>query len=123
MERRTAQLLLNDCQVGAGNGAKGGNGKALSVVPQNIIINFEIARKPVKFESIYYMSDLKRAYKNFDEADYFCHLYRDHFYHTFGSMNFCRKLKPLDPKYLQSKALTLPKRPGYESKRLIKKIF
>ena len=59
---------------------------------------------------IYYMTNLKKYHREYNESDYFCQIYREHFIQSFQAMVFCKYLKPIDQKVLASKKMILPKR-------------
>ena len=58
----------------------------------------------------YYYNGVLKYFKTSDTT-YFANLYRDHFRHTFISLQFCRNLKPPQKKDLTSRKSALPKRP------------
>ena len=59
---------------------------------------------------IYFMTSLERFHREYDQNNYFCQIYREHFMQTFQAMVFCRYLKPIDQKVLSLKKLTLPRK-------------
>jgi len=67
---------------------------------------FDNEKKPF----IYFMTSLERFHREYDQSNYFCQIYREHFMQTFQAMVFCRYLKPVDHKVLTMKKVTLPRK-------------
>ena len=61
----------------------------------------------------YYVPYLQKYLKAHDESDYFSQIYREHFIQSYQALNFIKNSKPVDQRVLQSKKVTLPRRPGY----------
>jgi len=59
---------------------------------------------------IYFMTSLERFHREYDQGNYFCQIYREHFMQTFQAMVFCRYLKPVDHKVLSLKKVNLPRK-------------
>lgn len=57
----------------------------------------------------YYMQGLERHFREPDNNDYFCKIYREHFFQSFQAMNFCKNLKDVDPKELNKRKVHLPR--------------
>jgi len=67
----------------------------------------------------YYVTDLERHHRNWNEADYFCQIYKEHFIQTFQALTFCKYLRPVDPRVLNQKKVFLPKRATHKDKKTI----
>ena len=63
----------------------------------------------------YYMSNLEKHLRRYDDRDYFSQIYREHFQQSFQSMKFCRFMKQTDPKVLAKKKVYLTKKEVYRS--------
>jgi len=74
---------------------------------------------PAKDSFTYYISNLEKHHRNWDELDYFCQIYKEHFIQSFQSLTFCKYLKPVDPKLLAQKKVMLPKRPTHKDKKTV----
>ncbi len=59
---------------------------------------------------IYFMTNMEKYHMEYNESDYFCQIYREHFMQTYQAMMFCRYLKPIDPKLLSLKKISLPRK-------------
>lgn len=73
--------------------------------------------------SQYYISNLRKFWKHYDEYNPFCRIYRDHFYQMFKEMKACKTIKTIDPAILSRKRVYLPKRETHKGKKLISNIF
>lgn len=63
----------------------------------------------------YYMAPLEKYLKNpYSGDEYFSKIYREHFTQSFQALNFCKNLKPIDPKELAKKKVYLPKHEAYK---------
>ena len=67
-----------------------------------------------KVDTSYYMQSLKKHFKEPDFTDYFCKLFRDHFFQSFQIMTFCKNLKEVDPKEVQKRKVNLHKHEKYK---------
>lgn len=67
----------------------------------------------------YYMTNLEKHLKRYDDRDYFSQIYREHFQQSFQSMKFCRFMKQTDPKVLAKKKVYLTKKEVYRSNELL----
>lgn len=63
----------------------------------------------------YYVSNLEKYLRRYDDRDYFCQIYKEHFQQSFQSMKFCRYMKQTDPKVLAKKKVYLTKKEIYRS--------
>lgn len=63
---------------------------------------------------IYFMTSLEKHHREYDETNYFCQIYREHFVQSYQAMVFCKYLKPIEQKVLASKKMTLPKRESHK---------
>lgn len=68
---------------------------------------------------VYYMTSLQKHHRNWNESDYFCQIFKEHFIQTFQALTFCKYLRPVDPKVLNQKRVILPKKPQYKDKKSI----
>jgi len=68
---------------------------------------------------IYYMTSLEKSHRNLHDNDYFSHIYREHFMQTFQAMTFCKFLKPVEQKVLQSKRSVLNRRETHKDKKTL----
>lgn len=62
----------------------------------------------------YYMTSLEKYHRKWNEMDYFCQIYKEHFIQSFQALTFCKYLKPVDSKTLAQKKVFLPKRPSHK---------
>ncbi len=68
----------------------------------------------------YYMTNLEKYLKTPQAGDeYFSKIYREHFMQTYQALNFCKYLKPVDPKELSKKKVYLPKRESHKGTLLL----
>lgn len=63
---------------------------------------------------VYYANNLKKHWKRYNEKDYFCRLYREHFYQIFQEMKACKAVRPVDQIILNRKSVTLSKRESHK---------
>jgi len=63
---------------------------------------------------IYWMTNLEKYHRNYNENDYFAQIYREHFLQTYQAMLFCKYLKNVDPKVLAQKRVFLQKRESHK---------
>jgi len=68
---------------------------------------------------IYFMTSLERFHREYDQNNYFCQIYREHFMQTFQAMVFCRYLKPVDHKVLSMKKVTLSRKDIHKDKKTL----
>jgi len=68
---------------------------------------------------IYFMTSLERFHREYDQGNYFCQIYREHFMQTFQAMVFCRYLKPVDHKVLSLKKVNLPRKDIHKDKKTL----
>lgn len=90
---------------------------ATAVTSEDVVISKNEMKKNLSTESgskaspfIYYVTSLEKHHRFIDEDNYFCQLFREHFLQTYQAMQFCKYMKPADPKQLQSKKVFLAKR-------------
>ncbi len=69
-----------------------------------------------KNDFIYYSTSLEKHHKNWNENDYFCQIYKEHFIQSFQALTFCKYLRPVDPKVLAQKKVFLPKKASHKGK-------
>ena len=62
----------------------------------------------------YYQNNMKKHWKRYNEKDYFCRLYREHFYQMFQEMKAHKNLRPVDQNLLARKSVYLPKRESHK---------
>jgi len=62
----------------------------------------------------YYANSLKKHWKRYNDKDYFCRLYREHFYQIFQEMKACKAVRPVDSNLLNKKSVFLPKRDSHK---------
>jgi len=67
----------------------------------------------------YYQNNMKKHWKRYNEKDYFCRLYREHFYQMFQEMKAHKNLRPADQNMLARKAVYLPKRESHKDKKTL----
>jgi len=67
----------------------------------------------------YYSTSLEKHHKNWNENDYFCQIYKEHFIQSFQALTFCKYLRPVDPKVLAQKKVFLPKKASHKDKKSI----
>lgn len=68
---------------------------------------------------LYYLNDLDSYYNlSGKKKGYFTDIYRDHFKHTYVSMQFCKNLKPQRKKAIADRKSHLKRRPEHKSKNL-----
>ncbi len=67
----------------------------------------------------YYQNNMKKHWKRYNEKDYFCRLYREHFYQMFQEMKAGKSLRPVDQNVLARKSVYLPKRESHKGNILI----
>jgi len=67
----------------------------------------------------YYITSLEKHHRNWNESDYFCQIYKEHFIQSFQALTFCKYLKPVDPKMLAQKKVFLPRKPAHKDKKSI----
>lgn len=79
--------------------------------------------QPTSFEPEYYMKVLQRAlqYRGPCETGSWIQAFRSHFLQTFQALHFAKTLKPVDPKVIDSKKVTLERRPKDASNSLLEK--
>ena len=73
-----------------------------------LIMNPVEMKSPNKSQQIdygYYYNGVNKYYKS-NEKEYFANLYKDHFKHTYISLQFCKNLKPPSKKDLILKRCT-----------------
>ena len=68
----------------------------------------------------YYISNLRKFWKHYDEGNPFCRIYRDHFYQMFKEMRACKNIKNIDPSILARKRVYLSKRESHKGIAYIK---
>ena len=68
---------------------------------------------------IYYVSSLEKYHRYPDASNYFSQLFHEHFLQTYQAMQFCKYMKPADPKQLQSKKVYLIRRETHKGSSLI----
>lgn len=73
--------------------------------------NEAITQKP---SFVYYMTSLEKHHKKWNEMDYFCQIYKEHFIQSFQALTFCKYLKPVDQRIIAQKKVFLPKRPSHK---------
>ena len=71
--------------------------------------NKNISKTSMNKDYLYYYNGVIKYFKTQD-TNYFANLYRDHFKHTFVSLQFCRNLKPPKKSDLISRRTTLVRR-------------
>jgi len=74
---------------------------------------------PKKDAFTYYITSLEKHHRNWNDSDYFCQIYKEHFIQSFQALTFCKYLKPVDPKMLAQKKVFLPKKPSHKDKKSI----
>lgn len=70
----------------------------------------EVVSAQEKKPFIYFMTSMEKHHIEYDEGNYFCQIYREHFMQTFQAMMFCKYLKPVDSKALNLKKVHLPRK-------------
>jgi len=78
--------------------------------------NVEVYSAQDKKPFIYFMTSLEKHHMEYDESNYFCQIYREHFMQTFQAMMFCKYLKPVDSKVLGLKKMHLPRKDIHKGK-------
>jgi len=74
---------------------------------------------PSKNAFTYYSTSLEKHHRNWNDSDYFCQIYKEHFIQSFQALTFCKYLKPVDPKLLAQKKVFLPKKASHKDKKSI----
>jgi len=89
--------------------------------------NKDLSREQDTYEDVtpkrdlftYYITSLEKHHRNWNETDYFCQIYKEHFIQSFQSLTFCKYLRPVDPKMLAQKKVFLPKKPAHKDKKTV----
>jgi len=76
-----------------------------------------------QIRSAYYANKLKKHWKRYNDKDYFCKLYREHFYQIFQEMKACKAVRPVDQTILNKKSVSLPKRETHKGSPFLEKLF
>ncbi len=63
----------------------------------------------------YYVDKLKKYWKKFDGQDYFCKIYREHFYQIFNEIKTCKGFRQADESTVARKSVSFPKRVSHKS--------
>jgi len=74
---------------------------------------------PSKNAFTYYITSLEKHHRQWNNSDYFCQIYKEHFIQTFQTLTFCKYLKPVDPRVISQKKVFLPKRATHKDKRTV----
>jgi len=74
---------------------------------------------PSKNNFTYYSTSLEKHHRNWNDSDYFCQIYKEHFIQSFQALTFCKYLRPVDPKVLAQKKVFLPKKASHKDKKSI----
>ena len=97
---------------------EGLKGRARGNTPNNKNANkdesFENQVVPQKSSFTYYVTSLEKHHRKWNEMDYFCQIYKEHFIQSFQALTFCKYLKPVDQRTLSQKKVFLPKRPTHK---------
>lgn len=62
----------------------------------------------------YYTTSLEKHHRNWNDSDYFCQIYKEHFIQSFQALTFCKYLRPVDPRMIAQKKVFLPKKPSHK---------
>ena len=68
----------------------------------------------------YYSTSLEKHHRNWNDNDYFCQIYKEHFIQSFQALTFCKYLRPVDPKVLAQKKVFLPKKGIHKGNLFVK---
>jgi len=64
---------------------------------------------------IYYITNLGKHLRTYNDRDYFTQIYKEHFQQSFQSMKFCKYMRPTDARVLSKKKVYLTKKEIYRS--------
>jgi len=68
---------------------------------------------------VYYITNLEKHLKRYDDRDYFTQIYKEHFQQSFQSMKFCKYMRPTDARVLSKKKVYLTKKDIYRNKKTL----